>query len=373
MLGCASPAGAGNESATESTNATASAADETASTSSTEGGDGDGDTGDGDTGDGDGECELAPITQWLNDQPMLGRRESQAVVWTAERMYALGGFGTGGAADDAWMTSFGDEGEPLALWDVTTTLPHRVQHHTAHIYGDWVYLIGGDSGLATYASIHVAPIEDDGSLGAWVERDPLAAPRSGHTSVIAQDRLYLFGGFDSFTDSITTSVASAPLGADGTLGTWEEHQALPEPTAWHAMTQLNGRVYMAGGLVEQGGGSIVSNQVRVAELGDTLSAWSDTTGLPAVRYRFALVASDDGLVSMGGADNSGTATPQVYQAGVNEDGSVTAWVESEPFPEARFAQATAWRDGRVWALGGYFDTVQNQARDTVFTGTYCSP
>lgn len=316
---------------------------------------------------GDGECTLIPIDAWLSDQPMLGRRESQAVAWTEERMYALGGF-ENGVTDDVWFAPFGEDGEPLGEWVATTNLPHNVQHHTVHRYGDWIYLFGGDGESGTFQSVHVVPIQDDGGLGAWMQLADLDSPRTGHTSVVSEGRVFLFGGFDNFTSSVTDSVVSASLGEDGSIGAWEEHAPLGQPTAWHAMTQVGGHVYLAGGTSATG---TVRSQVLVAPLGAELGKWAEVSSLPAVRFRFGLVATEDGLVSMGGADQTGTATTEVYQARRNEDGSLSGWVQAEPFPEARFAQATAWRDGRVWALGGYFESVQGETRDTVFTTTYC--
>ena len=68
---------------------------------------------------------------------------------------------------------------------------------------------------SNFDEVQVAPINSDGTLGAFTATNPLPSTRQGSTSVAYNGYLYVIGGLDS---SHLDDVQVATINADGTLG-----------------------------------------------------------------------------------------------------------------------------------------------------------
>ncbi|HUG03829.1 MAG TPA: hypothetical protein VML92_05340 [Steroidobacteraceae bacterium] len=110
-----------------------------------------------------------------------------------------------------------------------------------------VYVLGGldDAGAAT-STVYYAALGSNGSVGAWATTTPLPAARYTFGAAIFRGRLYVAGGYDA-ADTATATVHSAPINSDGTLGAWSPLPALPAPVAYHALVTTGGTLYVLGG------------------------------------------------------------------------------------------------------------------------------
>jgi N-acetylneuraminic acid mutarotase len=163
--------------------------------------------------------------------------------------------------------------------------------------------MGGFDGNNRQSAVYSAPLNPDGSVGAWTtESNALPQVRSDFNSVVFNGHVYAIGGFDGNNEVAT--VYSAQLNPDGSVGTWtNETNALPQSLAGATSVVYNGHVYI-----------------------------------------------------MGGADNFGLVSP-VYSAPLNPDGSVGAWTtESSSLPQALFVATSVAYNGYVYVMGGYNGT-----------------
>ncbi len=111
-----------------------------------------------------------------------------------------------------------------------------------------VYVLGGlDATGAASATVYYAALGSDGTVGAWSTTTPLPTARYAFGAVIFRGRLYVAGGNDA-TDTPTAAVYSAPINADGTLGTWSTSMpSLTAPVAYHQLVSTGGTLYVLGG------------------------------------------------------------------------------------------------------------------------------
>ncbi|MDD2819525.1 MAG: kelch repeat-containing protein [Candidatus Nanopelagicales bacterium] len=126
------------------------------------------------------------------------------------------GFGTsyvidlagGGLMTGSWSSSLGG------------ATPEAVRHSDYAIIGNRVYLFGGLLGDGAGTNkIFSAPINLDGTLGAWVtEAQTLPVAMGKAQVVVVKNRVYFIGGTNGTTYSSAT--VSAPILEDGTIGTW---------------------------------------------------------------------------------------------------------------------------------------------------------
>ena len=63
-------------------------------------------------------------------------------------------------------------------------------------YNGYLYIIGGNDGAVPLNVVQFAPINADGTIGAWTATTPLTTTRQGQTNVAYNGYLYLIGGHD---------------------------------------------------------------------------------------------------------------------------------------------------------------------------------
>ena len=251
---------------------------------------------------------------------------SQAIV-TKNRVYLLGGSDSNNGFATVYTAPINTDGT-LGTWAVGTSLPTGFGFSQAIITKNRVYLLGGAVGTNdALSSVYTAPINTDGTLGTWSLDTPLLIGLSQSQAVITKNRVYLLGGSLS-GNSPSTNVYTAPINADGTLGTWTTGTSLPGASSWVQVVVTSGRVYLMGG-----GAGVQTVYTAPINLDGTLGAWVNGTPLPGVLTRSQTVVLKNTIYTLGGATSTTTATSTVYKAtitgGLNDyspyyDGTVTS-------------------------------------------------
>lgn len=241
-------------------------------------------------------------------------------------------------------------------FSATTPLPqakfgHSLLYASGHLYT--VGGLGGVDGALIADEVLMAPV-DGGAAGAWTQTTPLPAKIFYHSGLALGDELMVLGGYhyDAATGlTVSSEVYVSQLGSDGTPGPWRETTPLPEPLFFTAAAAWNGAVYVAGGW----NGSALSSQVRFAKVqaDGTLSAWTELAPLPEAIYTHAAV-SHGTLYVLGGVDNGGqTIMNTVWAAKINADGTIGPWSTTTPLPNPLSNHAASFADGRVIVSGGW--------------------
>lgn len=95
-----------------------------------------------------------------------------------------------------------------------------------------------------------APITSDGSLGEWSVAGELPLTLGTHASFVHSGALHVVGGVEGGSTN-TAAARRAAIGADDTLGAWEDLPALPKARAHAHQTPVVGDlVYSVGGAFE---------------------------------------------------------------------------------------------------------------------------
>ena len=221
--------------------------------------------------------------------------------------------------------------------------------HSSVVYNGYIYLIGGSNTVSPFANVDYAPLNADGTVGAWVATTALPSGRAGHASVAYNGYVYAFGGQDN-PGAITATSYYAPLNADGTVGAWAITTALPVASSEVGVSTYNGYVYITGGTTATG---VFTNQVRYAPINanGTLGAWTSTTNLPANRGIHASMAINGFLYIIGGYEG-GTATDTVLMAPINANGSVGTWSNTSSLLNPRYYIDAYIYNNYVFVAGG---------------------
>jgi hypothetical protein len=253
----------------------------------------------------------------------------QSIV-TKNRVYLLGG-----AYNAIVNTAPINADGTLGTWVASASLPGAVGVAQAFVTKNRVYLYGGNNGGGILSSGYTAVINSDGTLGAWSSAPSLPIGLSHSSVILTKNRVYLCGGYNG---SYTNAVYSAIVYSNGTIGSWGIDTSLPGVKAMAQSFVTSDRVYLFGGF----NGSAYTNVVYTAPINadGTLGTWTTGTSIPGIMAEATIVATKDHIYMIGGYN--GGYMDAVYMAtisgGLNDyssyyDGSISALepIDQTPF------------------------------------------
>jgi N-acetylneuraminic acid mutarotase len=136
-------------------------------------------------------------------------------------------------------------------WQKLPDMPVRREHCGAGVIGDKIYVVGGRTD-AIRGFEPTSLVFDPASPG-YAQRKPILTPRGGVAAAVIGDRLYVFGGEGN---------AAAPAGVfseveayDPATDAWSSLPPLALPRHGFGAAIVDGRVYLPGGAVREGGGA----------------------------------------------------------------------------------------------------------------------
>ncbi len=267
-------------------------------------------------------------------------------------------------------------------WSVTSSLPTKRSAHASASYNGFLYVTGGSSagpgnGASFLSDVLYAPLNANGTVGAWKSTSALPAARAGHTAAIYSSGsnawLYVLGG-RAGSGAALADIQSATIKADGTLGAWTTIASRFDlPRFGHASAVLNGSngsvLYVIGGT----DGTKYFGDVQMASFNSadgTLGSWKFTgQPLPSAREgHAAVIVQNSSLYIVGGGQrNSGgvlQALTEVQVARVNSDGTlVFGWTPATQLPLGRAYHASFTTNGLLFVIGGDDFFFANQTFD----------
>ena len=136
--------------------------------------------------------------------------------------------------------------------------------------------------------------------------------------------------------------APKPLPSPAAIGPWTTVAAAPAALTEVAVTAHRGRIWVAGGLRQDG-----SATDELLVLDPTSGTWTTGPRLPVAIHHAALVSTGTALVLVGGyaADGPTAAVRRL-------DDGAAAWVDDPPLPDPRGAGAAAFDGARIVYAGG---------------------
>jgi hypothetical protein len=162
-------------------------------------------------------------------------------------VYCVGGFDSNGDSLNQVLYAPVRADGTLGAWTPTTSLPGGRLYHSTVVTGGFAYVIGGvpDDGGDPYGDSLVAPLNDDGTVGAWTSTSGLEADRRWQSATVMDGYVYAVGGYNSL--GAMSGVDAAPVNPDGTLGAWSPVDSLSSGRLFATAIAANGRLYALGG------------------------------------------------------------------------------------------------------------------------------
>ncbi len=230
----------------------------------------------------------------------------------------------------------------VGSWTATTPLPATTEQATSVVYNGYVYEIGGrpSSSSAPITTVDYAPIQSNGTLGAWTATTSLPTATYEATSVVYNGYVYEIGG------AIVATVDYTPINSNGTLGAWTATTSLPSDTHEATSVVYNGYVY------EIGGNFVATVDYAPIQSNGTLGAWTATTSLPAATEDATSVVYSGYVYEIGGCTTGSCPTATVDYASINTNGTLGSWTATTSLPVATAVATSVVYNGYVYEIGG---------------------
>lgn len=231
----------------------------------------------------------------------------------------------------------GNQGAAADFVHETTPLPVARHFHGAAVMADKLYVFGGaDAAQKPILGTVFAPINNDGSLGAWQATTPLPSPRMyvANSTLVLNDTVYVLGGAaEPLADKyFNTALVSRP-DSSGQLGPWTESPPFGRGAGTIAAVSTPGHIHAIGGLgANSKQESVVLGDVWTsAVLPDgTLGPWTEGPRLPTPLWYHNAAAAGGRVWVWGGlrlrrVSVEGSLSPLVFSAPILGDGRLGEW------------------------------------------------
>ncbi|HTR53497.1 MAG TPA: hypothetical protein VMJ10_22545 [Kofleriaceae bacterium] len=155
----------------------------------------------------------APLAWSIDAWQGVDFRAASQLAFSTTTAYVLGGYHdpAAGAITDTFDAPIGAAGA-LGTAVATTELPAPVAFGRAAVIDDWMFVVGGRPQVYTgggSTTVYSAPIAHDGSLGAWTMPTALSAPRTNFALALVGEYLVLTGGGNDGPGDTMVLVAQA--------------------------------------------------------------------------------------------------------------------------------------------------------------------
>ncbi len=253
-------------------------------------------------------------------------------------IYEIGGYNGSARVSTVEYASISSNGT-LGAWTATTSLPVANYYATSVVYNGYVYEIGGNVGSGSSTIVDYAPINTNGTLGAWTATTSLPVGDSAASSVAYNGYVYEIGGN---TTAAVATVDYAPINADGTLGAWTATTSLPVATKASTSVAYNGYIYEIGGYTSANTAAVYYAQINA---NGTIGSWTATTSLPVATDYTSSVIYNGNLYDI-------SLSQATYYAPVNSDGTLGTWNPTTGLATNTFKETAAVYNGYLYEIGG---------------------
>jgi N-acetylneuraminic acid mutarotase len=194
----------------------------------------------------------------------------------------------------------------------------------------------------TSASFAQQPIPKGGK---WEKKADIPTPRIEFATAAVGGLIYAFGGWDG-----KGALASVEVYNPAT-DKWEKRGDMPIPIRWHGSALIDGKVYLFSGrtVVDRRGKKIEKSLKTTYVYDPAADAWEEKGEAPVARSRMGTALLGGKVYLAGGITNVGGGG-QLLEA---YDPATNTWEARAQLIEPRWAPTAAAVNGKLYAIGGF--------------------
>lgn len=243
-------------------------------------------------------------------------------------------------------------------------LPGKLYYSQVIVTKNRVYLLGGNNGTTAISTVYTAVINADGTLGTWTTGTALPGALAQSQAILTKNRVYLLGGHNG--TSIIPTVYTAPINSDGTLGVWTTGTSLPGVLANSQAIITKNRVYLLGG--SNSGGHVATIYTAFINSDGTLNTWVSNGVLPSVLVYSQAIVTKNRVYLLGGYNGSGVYVSTVCTAPINADGTLGTWTTGTSIPGPLAVSQAIVTSNHIYLLGGNNSSITSNIYSVAISG-----
>jgi len=198
-----------------------------------------------------------------------------------------------------------------------------------------IFAIGGRD-MGTYPATNEHLCSDSDSW-FWSPSVDLPLPRAGIAAASIGERVYLFGGiFENGTRTAEVDIY------DASNNTWRKGTPMSSSRSFAAAVTLGDSIYVIGG--DDAFGTVLGTVGIYHPLTDN---WTNAQDMPTPRNRLAAAVSNGVIYAIGGYNAGSLDTVEAYNF------TTKAWSTKQPMLEVRNSLGAAALDGILYVAGGH--------------------
>ena len=276
------------------------------------------------------------------DIPIGGEGLSSCVI--GGKIYVLGGDNVNSESGESTNSAVLAYDPYKDTWSTRSPMPTPRFGATASAVNGSCYVIGGSQEQPGGEETAIATVEEyNPKTDTWRARAPLSQARTIGGSAAVDNKIYVFGGIQSFEDEPPV-LASVEI-YDPASNSWTSGADMPTPRVAMGVAALNGSIYTVGGITSGFG---VLNLDLVERYDPGQDSWTTAASMPMARFGLALSAVDGALYATGGSADFSIAFPtlEIY------DPNSGSWSVGADISQARVLHSSVSLDGQVYVFGG---------------------
>jgi hypothetical protein len=308
----------------------------------------------------------------INTQANNSVGAAAAWVVYKNRWYFMFSYGTGINSDGSYSDSidysngFGGGISPY-MWtyvfaDYSGTTTYDLVNHTSSLHDNNMYIFGGKNSSNTYAN-NLLRVALSNYTFSSLTVSSLPSIRDSHSSAPLNDKIYIFGGWDGST--VNNETWELDLSTDPPTSTQKQSNVISSVNInryGHSAVIYDGNMYIFGGH----DGTNLYNTIYKYDI--TNNSWSlmTTNGTsPSVRYYHTAFVTKDEMIVYGGKDAANATIQDSFLFdfsnstwyNLNDDATTTHTPTSASIPNYSFgADAIHYNSGndyKIYLYGGY--------------------
>ena len=284
------------------------------------------------------------IGPWSAGTALPGNFGYSKAIVTKNRVYLVAGHNETSYVSTVYTAPINDDGT-LGAWSTGTSLPNNISETATFITKNRVYIIGGYTGSAYQNTVYTAVINADGTLGSWIlDTNTLPANLRGGVCAVTRTKVYFIGGNNGSGANLNIYVSN--LNSDGTIGSWSTAGTLfAGGTANSEIFTTKNYLYVIGGRNDT---NIYSAPINSD---GTIGTFTLASNSPTVSRLTQVFTTNNRVYTLGGYDGS-AAISTVYHAPINADGTLGTWVTGTSIPGTLYGSQVIATKSKIYLLGG---------------------
>jgi hypothetical protein len=297
------------------------------------------------------------ITGWTNVSNLTTNVIDAASLVTKNYIYILGG-NNNGSLNNIQRASFDANGNLTSTWSNVGTLPVAMGGMCYVAAKGRFYLIGGGGSSGILSSVYSAPINSDGTLGTFRSETGLPNPIANATCFVIKNKLYVAGNGDTVYRIIINN--------DGTLSNWVTLSNFPVVFNFGTPLIIKDRIYIFG---TYGGGSTGSRiYYATYDSNGDIGPWTYVANMPNNIYNSIIVCTNNYVFSIGGYNfNNSQYTNATYRVPILIDGSIGSWTQISNGPVNAISAQSVIAGNKIYFIDGWSDVVLSGVYTATFT------